>query len=180
MILLNNSKRTTKSKKSSPMLSNIVLGIDPGYGRMGIAVVDSNNRNPILLHSECFETSSELAHQERLALIAEKIKSLIEEYDPKEIGVETLLFSKNQKTALKVSEARGVILAEAARANLKVNEINPNTVKLAVTGYGKSDKKQVIDMVERLVKIDHKIKHDDEYDAIAIAIAAAVSGNLST
>jgi crossover junction endodeoxyribonuclease RuvC len=178
-----------KFKKSSLMLSRDnsyqvsgvrVLGIDPGYGRLGIAVVDSNNRQPILLHSECFETSGDLAHHERLALIAEKIKSLIEEYSPKEIGVETLLFSKNQKTALKVSEARGVILAEAAKGNLKVREINPNTVKLAVTGYGKSDKKQVISMVERLVKIDHKIKYDDEYDAIAIAIAAAVSGNLST
>lgn len=169
-----------KFKKSSPMQNNIVLGIDPGYGRMGVAVVESNNRNPILIHSECFETSEKLPHSRRLCLIAEKISQLIQEYNPIILGIESLLFSKNEKTALKVAEARGVIMAEAAKMNLVVNELNPNTVKLAVTGYGKSDKKQIISMVEKLVKIDHRIKYDDEYDAIAIAIACAVSGKLST
>lgn len=165
----------TKSRKYSPMQNNIVLGIDPGYGRLGIAVVDSNNRQPILLHSECFETSDKLPHPKRLSLVSEKISQLIQEYNPFILGIESLLFSKNQKTALKVAEARGAILAEASKNNVVVSEVNPNTVKLAVTGYGKSDKKQVISMVEKLVKINHKIKHDDEYDAIAIAIACAVS-----
>jgi crossover junction endodeoxyribonuclease RuvC len=157
------------------LLATKILGIDPGYGRMGVAVVDSNNRTPILLYSECFETSEKLPHPRRLALVAEKISELIQEFNPAYLGIESLLFSKNEKTALKVAEARGAILAEAAKKNVIVNELNPNTVKLAVTGYGRSDKKQIINMVEKLVKIEHKIKHDDEYDAIAIAIACAVS-----
>jgi crossover junction endodeoxyribonuclease RuvC len=154
------------------------MGVDPGYGRIGIALVDGD-RNPKLIHSECFETSDKLPHPRRLALLAEKMKTMIEEFEPDEIAVETLLFSKNIKTALKVAEARGVILSEAARQNVLVSEVNPNTVKLAVTGYGKSDKKQVISMVEKLVKIDHRIEYDDEYDAIAIAISCAVTSHLS-
>jgi crossover junction endodeoxyribonuclease RuvC len=165
----------SKEAQNTKRKTQIILGIDPGYGRIGIAVVDAEGRNPTLIHSECFETSEKLPHPKRLALIAEKIRAVMEEFSPLVVGVETLLFSKNQKTALKVAEARGVILSEAARANVPVNELNPNTVKLSVTGYGKSDKKQVVSMIERLVKIEHKIKFDDEYDAIAIAIAAAVN-----
>lgn len=159
---------------------NIILGIDPGYGRIGIAIIEKTSRGENLIHSECFETDSKLPHSQRLLLIGEKIKSIIKKYKPQQVAVETLLWSKNKKTALQVAEARGVILLESARNNVILREFNPNQIKLAVTGYGKSDKKQVINMVEKLVKLKSnpstssgRERHDDEYDAIATAITCS-------
>lgn len=152
---------------------NKILGIDPGYGRIGIAVIEQNKNEQKLIHSECFETDAKLPHYKRLFLIGEKVGKIIEEYHPQQMAVETLLWSKNKKTALQVAEARGVILLEAARCNILMREFNPNQIKLAVTGYGKSDKKQVINMVSKLIKLVPKKRHDDEYDAIAIALTCA-------
>jgi crossover junction endodeoxyribonuclease RuvC len=156
-----------------------ILGIDPGYGRVGIAVIEKTNRGERLIHSECFETDSRLPHPKRLLFIGERVREIIEKYEPKKIAVETLLWSKNKKTALQVAEARGVILAEAARCGILVCEYNPNQIKLAVTGYGRSDKKQVISMIEKLIKLKPKKRHDDEYDAIATALTC-VAVSLST
>jgi len=159
---------------------NIILGIDPGYGRIGIAIIEKTSKGENLIHSECFETDAKLPHHERLLLIGEKIKTIIKKYKPQKMAVETLLWSKNKKTALQVAEARGVILLEASRSGVHIREYNPNEIKLAVTGYGKSDKKQVIDMVEKLVKLkpnpstkSRQARHDDEYDAIATAITCS-------
>lgn len=159
--------------------NSIILGIDPGYGRVGIAILQKSNRGEKILHSECFETDGKLPHPKRLLLIGEKIKGTIQKYNPKKIAIETLLWSKNKKTALQVAEARGVILLEAARHNALICEYNPNQIKLAVTGYGKSDKKQVINMVKKLVKLETRKRHDDEYDAIATALTCSAS-SLST
>ncbi len=165
------------------MRNNIILGIDPGYGRVGIAVIEKYEKAPTslklcgarekLIHSECFETDTKLPHPKRLLLIGEKIKETIEKYHPSKIAVETLLWSKNVKTAMQVAEARGVILLEAARNGILICEYNPNQIKLAITGYGKSDKKQVICMVEKLVKVGPRKKHDDEYDAMATALTCS-------
>ena len=168
-----------RSKKFLLMLNDfsknqIILGIDPGYGRVGIAVIEKTNKGEKLIYSECFETDGKLPHPRRLLLIGEKIKKIIDKYQPKKIAVETLLWSKNKKTALQVAEARGVILLEAARCGILICEYNPNQIKLAITGYGKSDKKQVICMVEKLVKLNPQKRHDDEYDAIATALTCAV------
>jgi crossover junction endodeoxyribonuclease RuvC len=172
-----NWKKMTKSKKFSPMRSNIILGIDPGYGRIGIAVIKNEKGNQKLIHSECFETDGKLPHSKRLLALGEKIKEIIKKYRPDQVAVETLLWSKNKKTALQVAEARGVILLEAARCNVVLREFNPNQIKMAVTGYGKSDKKQVICMVEKLLKLNPpaggKKRLDDEYDAIATALTCA-------
>lgn len=149
------------------------MGIDPGYGRIGIAIVEKTNKGEKLIHSECFETDAKLPHPKRLLLIGERVGEIIEKYKPRKTAVETLLWSKNKKTAMQVAEARGVILLEAARNGILVCEYNPNQIKLAITGYGKSDKKQVINMVEKLVKLKPKKRHDDEYDAIATALTCA-------
>ncbi len=158
---------------------SIILGIDPGYGRIGIAVLEKNKGKENLLHSECLETSKMTDQSERLLLLKEKIRSIIKEYSPSVLAIESLLWSKNKKTAFKVSEARGVIIVEAKEAGLEVREFNPNQVKVAVTGYGKSDKKQVQAMVERIIKIkptkDGKKRIDDEYDAIAIALTCSAT-----
>jgi crossover junction endodeoxyribonuclease RuvC len=160
--------------------NSIILGIDPGYGRMGLAIIKNEKGNQTLIYSECFETDSKTPHHERLLLIGNKIQEIIKKYKPDQVAVESLLWSKNKKTALQVAEARGVILLESARSKTILREFNPNQIKLAITGYGKSDKKQIICMVEKLIKIDknpkigsRKAKHDDEYDAIAIALTCA-------
>jgi len=155
-----------------PPKFDCILGIDPGYGRIGIAIIEKSNTEK-LIHSECFETNPKLPHPKRLLLIGDKIRAIIKEYNPNKIAIETLLWSKNKKTALQVAEARGVILLEAARNGTFVYEYNPNQIKLAITGYGKSDKKQMISMVEKLLKIKPQKRLDDEYDAIATALTCA-------
>lgn len=160
-------------------MPNRVLGIDPGYGRVGIAVMEKIGGNEKLIHSECFETNSKIPHEERLLLVANRVAEIISEFQPKIMAVETILFSKNQKTALLVAEAKGAILLEAARKKIRIKELNPNQIKLAVTGYGKSDKKQIIRMIERILKLNYSKKQDDEYDAIAVALTCLVA-TLST
>lgn len=158
------------------MPNKIILGIDPGYGRVGIAVLEKSKTGEKLLHSECFETDAKLPHYKRLLLIAEKIDGIIAKYHPDKVAIETLLWSKNKKTALQVAEARGAILCAAAGKNIPVSEYNPNQIKLAVTGYGKSDKKQIINMLEKLIAVPkngRQKKLDDEYDAIAVALTCS-------
>jgi crossover junction endodeoxyribonuclease RuvC len=173
-----NLKKTTKFKKSSPMRNNlpkdqVILGVDPGYGRIGLAVIEKSSSKEKLIYSECFETDSKLPQSKRLLALGERVGEIIEKYTPQTIAIETLLWSKNKKTALQVAEARGVILFEAARHKILIREFNPNQIKLAVTGYGKSDKKQVINMVEKLIKLAPCKRLDDEYDAIAIALTCS-------
>lgn len=160
-----------------------ILGIDPGFGRIGIAILEKTSSGDKMLHSECFETDPKLSYHQRLVRVGGKIEEIVDQFKPEELAIETLLFSKNQKTALQVSEARGVIIFTVAKCGIKIREFNPNQVKLAVTGDGRADKKQVINMVDRIIKMpvlktDTK-RHDDEYDAVAIAIAAS-SISLST
>lgn len=145
-----------------------VIAVDPGYERLGIAIIEkSGGAKEELVFSECFKTSAKLSHEKRLALLGQEIKKVIEKYEPTDMAIEELFFSGNQKTAMKVSEARGVIIYEASLKNLNVYEYKPMEIKIAVTGYGKSTKNQVIAMVKRLIKTPEKTKIDDEFDAIA-------------
>jgi crossover junction endodeoxyribonuclease RuvC len=148
-----------------------IIAIDPGYERLGIAIIEKNPRTKEdLVYSDCFKTDKELPHNERLGLVAAELERVIAEYEPKALCLETLFFTVNQKTAMKVAEVRGVILATAAKHELKVYEYGPGQIKVAVTGYGKSTKNQIIAMIPRLVKVSKEIKHDDEYDAIAVGL----------
>jgi crossover junction endodeoxyribonuclease RuvC len=147
-----------------------VISIDPGYERMGVAVIEKKGSKEELVFSECLKTSAKIPHEERLKLIGEEIESLIKKYKPVAMAIETLFFKNNQKTGMKVSEARGVMLYVASTSGIKVKEFSPMAIKIAVTGYGMSDKNQVIFMVKKLVKIDREIKYDDEFDAIAVGL----------
>jgi crossover junction endodeoxyribonuclease RuvC len=153
----------------------IILGIDPGFERLGIAVLEKNNRNKkeTILFSECFKTSPKLKFSERLHLIGEEIKKVIKEYRPEVLGVETLFLNTNQKTVMRVAEARGIVIYESERAGLEIFEASPPQIKMTITGYGASDKKQVMKMVRLLVTVDLAKKSDDELDAIAIALTAS-------
>ena len=166
----------TKFKKSTQTRSRI-LGIDPGYGRLGLAIIESINKKPKLIYSGCFETSAKLEHSTRLGLILKKIQKIIKKFKPKKLAIETLIFSKNVKTALKVAEVRGAIVAEAASQDIEIFEYHPNSIKIAMTGYGKSDKRQIIFMLEKILGLKKKFKHDDEYDAVAVALTCEVGQN---
>lgn len=167
-----------KKEKEQKNQIERILGVDPGYGRIGIAILEIKNGKERILHSECFETNNRLPHNQRLVLLGDRIAEIIENYGPKKLALEALLFSKNEKTALKVAESRGIIIREATKKGLAFSEFNPNSIKIAVTGYGKSDKKQMISMINRMFDIKHKIKFDDEYDAISVALTCAVTKNV--
>lgn len=150
-----------------------VLGIDPGYERLGLAVLDGNGRGGgSLVWSTCVRTSPKTPHPERLAAIFDAVAGAIEAHQPSAAAVEKLFFSVNRKSALLVAEARGAILAAAARAKLDVVELSPQDVKIAVTGYGASDKKAVEKMVRLLVPSLGADAIDDEVDAVAAGLAA--------
>jgi len=148
-----------------------IIAIDPGYERLGIAVIEKLPRGKeVLLYSDCFKTSAKLPHSERLGLVGKELERVIAEFSPKALCLESLFFSENKKSAIAVAEARGVILYQAAIHGLPVHEYGPGQIKVAVTGYGKSDKAQIIAMIPRLIRIDKEIRHDDEYDAIATGL----------
>ena len=148
-----------------------VLAIDPGYGRCGVAVVEKNGGREELLHSDCIETSSKDEFPERLAAIGEECVRLLEKYAPDCMAIEKLYFSNNAKTAMRVAEVRGALLQIAAERELPVFEYGPGQIKSATTGSGRADKRQIAKMLHTLIKIDKKIRFDDEYDAIAIGVA---------
>ncbi len=148
-----------------------VLGIDPGYERLGLAIIEKLPKSKeTLVFSSCVQTSAKAAFPERLKTVGLAIREAIETYQPDAVALEHLFFTNNQKTAMHVAEVRGVLLYEASLHNLSISEYTPPQIKVAVTGSGRSDKKQVWTMVERLIKINKKIKYDDEFDAIAVGL----------
>ena len=147
-----------------------VIGIDPGIERVGIAVIEKTAGKEYFIFSECFKTSAKLSHSERLNLIGKEVGRVVEEYSPRALSIERLFFAQNTSTAMGVAEARGVMLYECAKRELAVFEYTPMQIKIAVTGYGKSDKHAVMDMVPRIIKLPDRKMIDDEVDAIAAAI----------
>jgi crossover junction endodeoxyribonuclease RuvC len=148
-----------------------VLAIDPGYGRCGVAVVEKNGGGKeALLYSACIETSAKMDFPARLAVVVDECARLIKQHAPECVALEKLYFEKNQKTAMRVAEVRGALISTASSAGLKVFEYTPGEVKAAAAGSGSADKQQVAKMLHALVKIEKEIGHDDEYDAIAIAV----------
>lgn len=167
------STPTRNSSASKKILKPRVIGIDPGFDRFGIAVVEGNE----VLFSDCIETNRKSAHEERLAQIGRSLRDVIEKWRPTSLAVEKLFFNQNANNALKVAEARGLALYEAGLSGIKVFEYSPQDVKIAVTGYGKADKKQVEMMVLKLVKMktSRDKRLDDELDAIAVCITCLAS-----
>lgn len=153
-----------------------ILGIDPGYERLGIAILEKNkgDKKETLIYSECFKTPSKLDFNERSLMIGIKIKEILKEYKPEILSIETLFLNTNQKTVMQVAEVRGIIIYLAKEYNLKIFEASPPQIKSSITGYGKSDKEQIRKMVGLLIKLpEEKNKSlDDELDAMAIALTA--------
>jgi len=148
-----------------------ILAIDPGYERMGMAALQKTARGEMVLASACFKTSSKLPFPERILLLGCELGAWIEKWKPEALAIETLFFNTNQKTAMRVSEARGAILYEAKRHGLHVFEYTPLQVKIAITGDGRAGKERVTVMLKKLVVVEKKVEYDDEYDAIAVGLA---------
>jgi crossover junction endodeoxyribonuclease RuvC len=149
-----------------------VLGLDPGYDRLGVSVIEREAGNETLLFSTCVTTSRSDDMHTRLHAIGAACDKYIATYNPDIVALETLFFNKNQKTAIGVAEVRGIILYLAMIHGSRVMEFGPQEIKIAVTGYGKSDKSAVIMMVKRLLRGVPEKALDDEYDAIAVGITA--------
>ncbi|OGI85831.1 crossover junction endodeoxyribonuclease RuvC [Candidatus Nomurabacteria bacterium RIFCSPLOWO2_01_FULL_39_17] len=152
----------------------IILGIDPGFERLGIAILEKNKseKKEKIIFSECFKTSSKLDFSERLHLIGGRVKKIIKKYRPEILAIETLFLNTNQKTVMHVAEVRGAIIYEAMNFGLKVFEASPPQIKIATTGYGRANKEQMMKMVKILLAINNSTKSDDELDAVAIALTA--------
>ncbi len=153
----------------------IVLGIDPGTARLGYGFLRKDGARLTHMAHGCLETPKEMPQPERLAFLHDALNALVAEHQPDHVGVEKLFFQKNVKTAMTVSEARGVILLAMQGGGMAISEFTPMQIKVAVTGYGGADKRQVQEMVKRLLTLKEIPKPDDAADALAIAYCAAVS-----
>lgn len=162
-----------------PSGERIIIGIDPGYDRCGWACVMQKNGVLHVLGSGCIQTSSKASLAVRYRDLQEQLSVVLDTYNPSEAGVETLFFSKNVTTALKVSEARGVVLATLAGRGMDIAEYNPGQIKSAVTGVGNADKKQVLKMIRLLTHYEVSPKLDDEADAIATGICHLLRSRLT-
>ncbi len=152
-----------------------ILGIDPGIGRLGWGIIEEEKGKVYPYFYGCIETDKHLSEEERLEEIYETLVAIIRKHKPEVVVVEELFFSRNVTTAFSVGQARGVVLLTAAQNKLKVISYNPGEVKIAVTGYGKSEKKQVGQMVKTILKLSSLPKIDDTTDALAIALTHAFS-----
>lgn len=147
-----------------------VLGIDPGFDRLGLAVLEGDPSRPTVVWSDCVCPEPGTS-EERLAAVSRAVEEAITTYQPDAMAIETLFFSTNRKTAMGVAQARGAILAVAGARGVAIREFNPAQVKLAVTGHGGADKKAIARMIPHLVTLIPRPRLDDELDAIAVAIA---------
>ncbi|MBR4014570.1 MAG: crossover junction endodeoxyribonuclease RuvC [Clostridia bacterium] len=155
----------------------VILGIDPGLAIVGWGAIEYSGGHFKVLGYGAIETPAGTPTEQRLSLIFDGIKALIETYRPEQMAVEELFFNTNITTGIRVAEARGVIIMCAHKMGVKIFEYTPLQVKQAVVGFGRAEKKQVITMVTMLLNLKKPPKPDDTADALAIAICHAHTGN---
>ena len=148
----------------------VILGIDPGVAIVGYGVVECVSGNFRCLEYGCITTPAHTLLEDRLSEIYDGMTELIARHRPDCMSIEELFFNNNQKTAVDVAQARGVILLAANKAELPIYEYTPLQVKSAVVGYGRAEKQQVMYMVRQYLHMKETPKPDDAADAIAIAI----------
>lgn len=149
-----------------------ILGVDPGTATTGWGVVKNIRGNSLECVSyNCITTPKAKKPGDRLVLLEKELLQILQDYKPDAVVVERLYFFKNLKTVMPVSEARGVILLAIAKKKLPVFELTPLQVKMAITGYGRADKKQMQRMVQQTLRLSETPKPDDAADALGLAIA---------
>ena len=151
----------------------IILGIDPGTATTGFGVIRKMQDRLECLDYGTIQTSPSSTTPERLKILSDGLDKLMKKYDPEIMAVENIYFFKNLKTAIPVSQAKGVILLAAGKKGIPAKELTPLQVKMAVAGYGRAEKKQVQKMIQRLLNLKELPKPDDAADALAVAVCCA-------
>lgn len=155
-----------------------ILGIDPGFDRLGVSVLDKDDSQETLVFSTCIITSRKDSFEKRLLVIGKQLEDIITKYSPNELAIETLFFTKNQKTIITVAEVRGICIYLAHSNDLVIYEYSPPQIKLAIAGHGKASKEDIAIMVPKILKRQLPSKTlDDELDAIAVALTHSANRN---
>ncbi len=155
----------------------IILGIDPGYATIGYGIIKYENNRFETINYGAIITQSGISFPKRLEQIYDSLVAIINKYRPDAMAVEELFFNTNVKTGIAVGHARGVILLAAQKSGVSQYEYTPLQVKQAVVGYGRAEKRQVMEMTRILLNLSKVPKPDDTADALAIAICHAHSSN---
>lgn len=155
--------------------NKIILGIDPGYDRVGWSIGKSKKGKFTCIALGCIQTDKKNGIFTRYQKIQSDLKEIIEHFKPTQLAIETLFFSKNKKTAIRVSEARGIIIGVCLDSGLEIYEYDPVKIKIAVTGSGNADKEAVEKMVRLQVGDGMNKFIDDAIDAVAITMTHAFS-----
>ena len=150
-----------------------ILGIDPGYATIGYGVIDYNKNRFSVAGYGAVTTPAGIPFERRLSDIYNDMNELIKKYSPDEMSIEKLYFNTNTTTAIDVAEARGVILLAADGGGVKIAEDTPLQVKQSITGYGRAEKRQVMEMVKGFLGLERVPKPDDTADALALAVCHA-------
>ena len=153
----------------------VILGIDPGVATIGFGVINAERQKNTLIQYGTITTPAGIPLASRLLQISNDMEELIHLFQPDEMAIEELFFSTNITTGISVAHGRGVILLAAEKLGVPIFEYTPSQVKQAVVGYGKAEKRQVMDMTRRLLKLKEVPKPDDAADALAIALCHARS-----
>lgn len=154
-----------------------IIGVDPGYAIVGWGVLDYNKSRFTTLDYGAITTPASMPFEQRLKTIYQEMDAVLSRYSPDVMSIEKLFFTTNQKTAIDVAQARGVLLLCATQNNIPCRQYTPLQVKQSVVGYGKAVKYQVMEMTRRLLHLKRLPKPDDTADALAIAITEAHCAN---
>ena len=157
----------------------IIIGIDPGYAIVGIGAVEYRGNKFRTLEYGAITTPAGMDTVDRLKKIYDEMTMYLDKYSPDAVAIEELFFNSNQKTAINVAQARGVLLVAVRNRNIPIFEYTPLQVKQSVTGYGRADKGQIQQMVKMLLGLNAIPKPDDAADALAIAICHAHSNKMN-
>lgn len=157
----------------------IIIGIDPGYAIVGVGVVEYAGNKFRTLEYNAITTPAGMNTVDRLKKIFDEMSMYLEKYKPDAMAIEELFFNSNQKTAINVAQARGVLLVAAANKGVPISEYTPLQVKQSVTGYGRAEKSQIQQMVKMILGLNAIPKPDDAADALALAICHAHSSKMN-
>ncbi|MDR1835465.1 MAG: crossover junction endodeoxyribonuclease RuvC [Fusobacteriaceae bacterium] len=147
-----------------------VIGIDPGTAIVGYGILDYEKNKFTPVDYGCIFTDKDTPMEKRLVEIYDGLSALLDKYKPEHLAIEELFYFRNATTVIPVGQARGIILLAAAQRNISIKGYTPPQVKVGVTGYGKAEKKQVQQMVQRLLNLREIPKPDDAADALALAV----------
>lgn len=157
-----------------------IIGIDPGFDRIGVCILDKNRDREKVIFSCCILTNRKDSFEKRLFYVGKELEKLLLKYSPEEMAIESLFFAKNVTTAMYVAEVRGVCIYLSQIHNVKIFEYSPPQIKLAIAGHGKATKQDILNMIPKILKISiDKGVLDDELDAIAVSLTHSAHRKMS-